>query len=48
MCSSTRSIKDAGGGGVVCNLNSRVRAGLIDKMAFEQILKEERELAMML
>lgn len=48
MCSSTGSIRDAGGGGAVCNLNSRVRAGLIEKMAFEQIMKEERELAMML
>lgn len=29
-------------------MNRIVRAGLIEKMALEQILKEERKLAMML
>ena len=34
--------------GVGCNLNRMVRASLIEMMALEQILKEERKLAMML
>lgn len=48
MCSSPGRTRNAGGGRVGCNSNRIVRAGLIEKTAFEQIFKGERKPAMML
>lgn len=47
MCSSIGHSRNAGGGGVGCDANRVVIEGLIEKMGFDQILKEERKPAMM-